>query len=303
MLNYYKKILGYPNDQLFINKYLSDPYLKRLKNIGYFCGMDYASKDIYDFSEYISRYDHSLTVALLTYKLTKNKTMTIAGLYHDIATPCFSHVIDYMNKDYINQESTEDMTRSILEKDSYLQRLLKEDNIRLEDIINYKDLSVVDNNRPKLCADRLDAIILNSMGWIKNITEEDIKEIIDNLTVYFNEEEQLEMGFKDIKVAQKAVYYNDVINNAMHSKEDIYMMQLLADIVRYALNRNYINITDLYVKSETELINDLNEIDDEFIKDSLYKFENITKEEIPNDGLVEVKDRNLKPLVRSRRLG
>ena len=86
----------------FLNKYLEVPCLVRLKNIGYFCGMDYASKNIYNFSEYISRYDHSLTTALLTYKLTKNKTKTLASLFHDIATPCFSHVIDYMNKDYEN---------------------------------------------------------------------------------------------------------------------------------------------------------------------------------------------------------
>ncbi len=66
--------------------------------------MDDASKDIYDFREYISRYDHSLTVCLIVYKLTKDKKATLAGLFHDIATPCFSHVIDYMNQDYENQE-------------------------------------------------------------------------------------------------------------------------------------------------------------------------------------------------------
>ena len=48
----------------FLEKYLNVPSLVRLKNIGYFCGMDYASKDIYDFKEDISRFDHSLTVAL-----------------------------------------------------------------------------------------------------------------------------------------------------------------------------------------------------------------------------------------------
>ena len=87
--------------------------LTRLKKVGYFCGMDYASEHIYLFEYKISRYEHSLTTALLTWKFTKSKKQTIAALFHDVSTPCFSHVIDYMNKDYENQESTEEKTESV----------------------------------------------------------------------------------------------------------------------------------------------------------------------------------------------
>lgn len=62
--------------------------------------------------------------------------MTLVGFFHDIATPCFSHVIDYMNQDYENQESTEEYTEEILRKDGYLQKCLKEDNIDIDDIFN-----------------------------------------------------------------------------------------------------------------------------------------------------------------------
>ena len=71
-LEYYLEQLEYRNLPDFLIKYLETPSLLRLKKVGYFCGMDYASKDIYDFTEYISRYNHSLTVSLLVYKLTKN---------------------------------------------------------------------------------------------------------------------------------------------------------------------------------------------------------------------------------------
>lgn len=66
LLQYYLEKLEYTDLPNFLVKYLRLPSLLRLKNIGYFCGMDYASKDIYKFKEKISRYDHSLTVALLT---------------------------------------------------------------------------------------------------------------------------------------------------------------------------------------------------------------------------------------------
>ena len=147
LLQYYLEQLNYKELPDFLIKYLQTPSLLRLKKVGYFCGMDYASKDIYDFSEYISRYDHSLTVSLLVYKLTKDKTATLAGLFHDIATPCFSHVIDYMNKDYENQESTEEYTECILRRDKYLQKCLEEDNIAIDDIIDFKRYTIVDNER------------------------------------------------------------------------------------------------------------------------------------------------------------
>ena len=120
LLGFYFDTLEYSKRPKFLNKYLNVPCLTRLKKVGYFCGMDYASKNVYDFKEHITRYDHSLTVALLTWKCTKDKIATLAGLFHDIATPCFSHVIDYMNKDYENQESTEEYTETILKNDKYI---------------------------------------------------------------------------------------------------------------------------------------------------------------------------------------
>ena len=71
-LKYYLEQLDYNNIPKFLKKYLQVPSLLRLKKVGYFCGMDYASKDIYNFREYISRYDHSLTVSLIVYKLTED---------------------------------------------------------------------------------------------------------------------------------------------------------------------------------------------------------------------------------------
>ena len=122
-LQHYLKELGYSNIPEFLTKYLETPSLLRLKKVGYFCGMDYASKNIYNFKESFSRFDHSLTVSLLVYKLTKDKKATLAGLFHDIATPCFSHVIDYMNEDYEKQESTEEYTEYILRNDEYLKNV------------------------------------------------------------------------------------------------------------------------------------------------------------------------------------
>ena len=138
MFFYYLVILGYYNMPDFLIGYLNAPSLLRLKKIGNFCGMDYASKDIYKFREYISRFGHSLSVCLNAYSLTHDKETALKALFHDVSTPCFSHVIDYMNKDYKKQESTEAYTEIIIRNDEYLKRCLDEDGIDINSLINYK---------------------------------------------------------------------------------------------------------------------------------------------------------------------
>lgn len=200
--------------------------------------MDYASKDIYDFREYISGYDHSLTVCLIVYKLTKDKKATLAGLFHDIATPCFSHVIDYMNQDYEKQESIEEYTEHILKSDKYLIECLREDDIDINEIINFKKYSVVDNDRPKVCADRIDGVILTGIGWTKNINKNEISNIVKDMCIFLNENNEDEIVFKSSKVVKKVLEISESIDIYCHSKEDNYMMQLLAKITKLSIEKN-----------------------------------------------------------------
>ena len=288
----------------FLNNYLDLDIMKRLKNIGYFCGMDYASKDIYNFKYDITRYDHSITTALLTYRFTESKKETIAALFHDISTPCFSHVIDYMNKDYETQESTEEKTESILKNSLELKKLLISDNLNIADISNFKQYSVVDNDRPKMCADRLDGIILTSLAWTKTLNMKEIPNILDNITLYKNEDEELEIGFKTENLAQYIYELNDKIDIYCHTKEDIYMMELLANITKYAIKNNYITYDDLYKLDEDKLFAILkrNAINDSCFNNLIHKFESIDKNDIDNINLPKVKKRIINPLVNGIRL-
>ena len=301
LLQYYLEQLNYKELPNFLIKYLQTPSLLRLKKVGYFCGMDYASKDIYDFSEYISRYDHSLTVSLLVYKLTKDKTATLAGLFHDIATPCFSHVIDYMNKDYENQESTEEYTERILRSNKYLQKCLEEDNIAIDDIIDFKRYTIVDNERPKVCADRIDGVILTGIGWTKNIHAKDIKQIVDDLDIFKNEEYEDEIGFNTESVAAKVLEVSKSIDIYCHSKEDNYMMELLAKITKLSIDKKYISYDDLYWYNEEEIFSLWKGKQDKEFLELIDKFENIKKSDIVMLDIPNIKIRNLNPIVNGKR--
>ena len=301
LLQYYLEQLDYKNMPLFLRKYFECPSLNRLMKVGYFCGMDFASKSVYDFSEYISRFAHSLTTSLLTYKVTKDKTMTVAALFYDVATPCFSHVIDYMNEDYEKQESTEELTEDIIKNDKYLLECLKEDNIDVDDVINFKKFSIVDNDRPKCCADRLDGVILTGIGWTKNISEEDIKNIINDVRVFKNEDNEAEIGFSNRDVVSKIIDVSKSIDLYCHTNEDNYMMQLLAIITKLSIDRGYITYDDLYRYNELELFNILKSSNDEELLDKINHFETIDIDSIPKTDIPNVKVRVLKPLVSGKR--
>ena len=300
MLGYYFSLLG--DIPLFLEKYLKVPSLVRLKRVGYFCGMDYASKDIYDFKEKITRYDHSLTVALLTYKLTKRKKDTIAALFHDVATPCFSHVIDYMNKDYEKQESTEEYTEMILKNDQELIKCLKKDNIKIGDIIDFKKYSIVDNERPKLCADRLDGLILTGMAWTENISKSTIMLILNDIKVIKNEDNTDEIGFNTLEVAKTVKEISKKIDIYCHSSEDNYMMELLAKITKYAIDKKYITYNDLYYLNEEEVFDIFNKINVKSFQKLLTEFKTKKKKGIPNLEIPNIKIRSLNPLVNNKRI-
>ena len=301
ILDYYKELLDVEHVD-FIKKYLEVPSLKRIKEVGYFCGMDYASKEIYDFKEYVTRFDHSLTTALLTYKITKNKTYSLAALFHDVGSPCFSHVIDYMNKDYKNQESTEEYNEKIIRNDKKLKKLLKEDNIDIEDIIDFKKYTIVDNKRPKLCADRLDGIILTGAFWTKEIDKDLIKEILDSIEVYSNEDMEDEIGFNNKEIYDKIMIINENIDIFCHSKEDNYMMELLASITKEAIDEGIIEYDDLYSIGEREILELISLKGSTSLSNKMNKFYHVTLDEIEELDLPYIKKRTVNPLVNGKRI-
>ena len=300
MLEEYDKLLSknIPNS---FDKYLKDPFLLRLKGKGYFCGMDYASKDIYNFLEYVSRYDHSITTAKLTWYIKNDFKAMIAALYHDVATPCFSHVIDYMNKDYATQSSTEEKTKEILENDLYLLSCLKTDKINLEDIIDFKKYSIVDLERPSLCADRLDGIFLSSLFWTQKMQINDIKNILIDTTIYQNKNHHDEIGFKSYDIGKLVLQNNDLIDLYCHSNEDNFMMELLAKITKYAIMKKIITSDDLYLLSEQDLIKKLLNSQDSTILLLWQKFTTIKQQDIQKIDLPNVKKRIINPLINGKR--
>ena len=109
----------------WLQGYIETPALQKQKYISITCGTIYS--DLFESQRFYSSLDHAIGVALIVWHFTHDKKQTLAGLFHDIATPVFKHCVDFMNGDHLAQESTEDLTTEVIAGSPEIGRLLKRD--------------------------------------------------------------------------------------------------------------------------------------------------------------------------------
>ena len=164
----------------FLNDYINTKEMQRLGYISVSCGTIYSK--LYDLG-YYSSLSHSIGVALIIWHFTHDKKQTLAGLFHDIATPVFKHTIDFLNGDYMKQETTEKLTAKIIKNSTQIRALLKRDKIRLKEVVDYHIYPIADNEIPKLSADRLEYTMSNALIVYKCENLEKIREIYNSIDV------------------------------------------------------------------------------------------------------------------------
>lgn len=286
----------------FIYEYVEAPELRRLSGVSIACGTDHTK--IFNNRIFYSRLDHSVGVALIIWHFTKDKKQTLAGLFHDIANPAFSHCIDFLHGDYETQESTEEPTTRIIANSEYIMNLLNRDNIKLEEVDDYKLYPIADNNTPQVSADRLEYTFSNGFT-MRNIWEKgEIKKIYDNITVLKNEDGIDEIGFKNPQIAE---YFVDKIKDLWEdwiSDRDRFVMQCIADIVKMMVKNELICEEDFYNLSEHQILEIGKSSNNEKIRGFIKSFEEATEvyraEEKVNDKYcinVKGKHRYINPLT------
>lgn len=236
----------------FLKRYLSTKTLKRLKSVTQFCGCDYTA--LYQPRFLYTRFDHSLVVAYMTWHFTHDKKETIAALLHDVGTPCFAHVIDFVLGDSVQQESSEKKIVDVIAKDEQLLQYLKEDGLDLSDFVDYSQYSILENRSPRLCTDRLDGVLHTCYIWLHTHSLEELKQVYNDLVVLSNEDGKLEIGFQTYDIALKFVEMVAVYAKELQGNKDKYVMQFVAEIVKLSLQKHLITLEDLYQKREAYFV-------------------------------------------------
>lgn len=259
----------------WLHEYIDTPEMQRIGNISMDCGCDYT--DLFPKHPWHSNLDHSVGVALIIWHFTKDKKQTLAGLFHDIATPVFKHCIDFMNGDYEHQESTEERTKLIIQNSNAIMSLLARDQITLEEVSDYKIYPIADNDSPKLAADRFEYNFC--CGYIIHPiwTLDDLRECYNDVTILKNEDGIPELGFKNLKIAEKYIHILRNLWPWWINDEERTSMQFFADMCASMNNLGYLSIDDLYTLPENEVVKKFKTCGNPYLEESFKKFENATK--------------------------
>ena len=251
-LKEYFKILE-PNYPEWLNEYIDTKELLSQQYISVTCGTIYS--DLFESNFFFSSLDHSVAVALIVWHFTHDKKQTLAGLFHDIATPAFKHCVDFLNGDYMTQESTEDLTTELIKQSKEIMTLLKRDNIDITEVDNYHLYPIADNDTPKLSADRLEYSLSNALFTYRLLDLAIIKEIYNDIEIQKNEKKEVELGFKTKKIARNFIKVTSRLSVIYREDRTRYSMQFIADILKKLNEENKISKKDLYEMKESEVIN------------------------------------------------
>lgn len=242
----------HPEAPALLRELCAAPPMQRLRSVGMNCGCEYTAYPRFQRGRDYSRFDHSLGVGLIVWHFTGDPAQSAAGLLHDVATPVFAHVVDFLRGDYLTQEATEDGTRETIAACPELQAVLSAHGLSTDDVADYHRYPVADNDSPRLSADRLEYTLGNALNY-GFLTREQIAEIYGDLTVGTNEEGALELAFRRrepcLLFARTALRCSRVYVSA----EDRYAMQRLSELLAEACRLGVFTEADLS-RTEPEII-------------------------------------------------
>lgn len=286
----------------FLYEIADSPQMQRLKGIGMNCGCEYTSFPLFSALEPYSRFMHSVGVGAIVWNFTRDPKQAIAGLLHDVASPAFAHVIDFMKGDYLVQESTEARTASIIASSVSICEVLAMIGISIGQVSDYHLYQIADNDSPRLSADRLEYTMGNILNY-KYGTLDDVSRYYGNLTVAENEEGKQELCFRNGDIAEEFALKALECGKVYVCDADRYSMQYLAQIVKSAIGRGTVT-EDMLYETEKKVIEALTS-DDAGRKD-WESFRSLSKTERCEDGKgypvyrIDAKKRFIDPYVAGR---
>ena len=236
----------------FLCEFAAVPPMQRLKAVGMNCGCEYTSFPRFAGLRPYSRFDHSLGVALIVWHFTGSVEQTLAGLFHDVTTPVFAHVVDFLHGDHMKQESTEAGVAECLTSSGEVMELLRKYDILLDRVSDYHQYPVADNDAPALSADRLEYTLGNL--WNYGFADlEQIRTVYEDLIVGSNEVGETELVFCTPETA--ALFTRAALKNSHTyvADEDRFAMQALADLLRRAIERGLIRYEQLWTTEDVIL--------------------------------------------------
>ena len=229
----------------FLAEAAQTPEMQRLGRIGMNCGCEYTSFPLFAGIAPYSRYDHSMGAALIVWHFTHDYAQAMAALLHDIATPAFAHVIDFLHGDHLRQEFTEDGTAGIIRSSKAICRVCSKYGIPVDAVCDYHQYPIADNDSPRLSADRLEYTLSNAVNY-GIVPRIQAAEFYADLAVASNEFGETELSFRQSDIALAFAAAALKCSEIYVSAPDRFAMQSLANLLKQAIYEHILTENDLY---------------------------------------------------------
>ena len=239
----------------FLRALCDTPPLRRLADVGMNCGCEYTSFPRFAGIERYTRAEHSLGAALIVWRFTSDAAQSVSALLHDVATPVFAHVVDFLRGDYLSQTATEAGTAGIIRGSAEIGAVLRSIGLRAEDVEDYHRFPVADNDPPRLSADRLDYSCGNALNF-GLAGRDELASLIGDLRVGENEYGETELVFRSADKAARFAALALECSKIYVCDADRYAMQRLSELLRSALDDGAIAESDL-ASTETAVVEKL----------------------------------------------
>lgn len=154
---------------------IESPALQRLKGIN-----QYGVPDEYFYVPNFSRYEHCVGVMILLARLGATVEEQIAGLLHDVSHTAFSHTIDWVIGNDIQEGYQDSQHKSYLLRTN-IKPLVEKYDFDFDRIADCHQFSLLEQEIPDLCADRVDYALRE---FAFNLPPEEVKTSINNLTTH-----------------------------------------------------------------------------------------------------------------------
>ena len=220
------------------------PPMARLRRVGMNCGCEYTDFPRFRRLAPYSRFRHSVGVGLIVWHFTHDAAQAAAGLLHDVSTPVFAHVVDFLNGDHLTQTSTEHGTAARIAASPEIRRALAAHSLTPEQVSDYHRCPIADNDSPRLSADRLEYTLGNAVNY-GFITMAQARALYRDLTVLPNEDGAPELAFRTRAAASAFTAAALRCARVYVADEDRLAMEALADLLRRALDRGVLDRADL----------------------------------------------------------
>lgn len=254
--------------------------LQRLKDIS-----QMGPPDKYYHIKNYSRYEHSIGVMLLLKHLGASEKEQIAGLIHDVSHTAFSHLVDWVvGSGHV--ENYQDNQHDDFVGKSEIPRTLSKYGYNADEVLDYKNFPLLEQDIPALCADRIDYAM-------REIPESTAKKCFFDLGVFNNQ-----IVFKSPVVAYRFAHlFLTQQMNHWGGYEAVTRYKLFSDALRFALADGLIKMDD-FMGTEKYIVSQIEKSPNEKINKILSALQNKNLSFLEKNNKVHHKKfRHIDPLI------